>query len=258
MVVGPFKFCQIQKSFWVLLNQPQADAWQVPIFFSKKNEILEHPSVHHQCTFFAFLSYRQCSHFLKIKLYLWRHPFANRTYVIGSKLTWIQKLITPHERAQQIGSHNTWSKDRWTRTRVDARDASASKRDNLCCHFINDFSCAISALQLNYLILQPAYHHQVIITIQSVIILLTKSDHEKYVTTLNGKDDEWFDPGDKLSAMCHRRHGLFFGCKVILGADYHTKVYNCAHFWTPGYFRPRIMVEMATTERIGALGIPRC
>ena len=43
----------------------------------------------------------------------------------------------------------------------------------------------------------------------------------------------------------------FFGCKVILGADYHTKVYNSAHFLTPGYFRPRITVEMATTESIG-------
>ena len=103
------------------------------------------------------------------------------------------------------------------------------KRDNLCCHFINDFSCAISALQLNYLILQLAYHHQVIITIQSVIISLTKSDHEKYVTTLNGKDDEWFDPGDKLSAMCHRRHGLFLAARL---------------FWAP------IIIQKSTTVHI--------
>ena len=51
--------------------------------------------------------------------------------------------------------------------------------------------------------------------------------------------------------LCATAASDFFGCKVILGADYHTKVYNCAHFWTPGYFRPRITVEMATTERIG-------
>ena len=41
---------------------------------------------------------------------------------------------------------------------------------------------------------------------------------------------------------------------LVLGAaatNYHTKVYNCAHFWTPGYFRPRIIGERATTERIG-------
>ena len=35
------------------------------------------------------------------------------------------------------------------------------------------------------------------------------------------------------------------GCEVILGAaaNYQTKVYNCAHFWTPGCCRARNIVE---------------
>ena len=63
---------------------------------------------------------------------------------------------------------------------------------------------------------------------------------------LNAKDDEWFDPDEKVSSTAALD---FFGCEVILGAaaNYSTKVYNCAHFWTPAYFRPRIIVERATS-----------
>ena len=62
--------------------------------------------------------------------------------------------------------------------------------------------------------------------------------------------DEWFDPGEKVSAMCHHRLGLFWLQGYSGRRQLSQKLYNCAHFWTPGYFRPRIMVEKATTERI--------